>query len=145
MISIKLDTKKLDKSLRDIANAIRRQIRENCAAQLDMHDSQFDAYSPAYVIAKAKYQSKTKNLNIARASKVNMMRTGLMLRSIKVAKRGTGASLQYEIYFDDKSRAIIAYYHHMGKGQPKREFFGVSDKNAKAIYNTYLPKEVLTK
>lgn len=139
--TIKLDTRKLEKALNNVALDIANQIRTNCKNQLDGNDEQMDAYSEAYVIAKAKYQSKSKSLNLSRAKIVNMKRTGKMLNSISVAKIGK----HFEVYIADKSRAIIGYYHQMGLGVPKREFFGISKRNEKRFFERHFQEEILRK
>lgn len=138
---VTINQRAINKALNDIALDIRKQIRANCDKEIDMDGVGFKKYSQAYVIDKARYQSRGKNLNLARAEKVNLKRTGLMLRSISVTKKGD----QYEIYISDKSRAIVAYKHHTGSGVPERKFFGVSDADARRFYNNRMNKSILVK
>ena len=139
---IKLDVLQINKSLNNIALAIRKQILDNTRKGVDMDGNPFKEYSESYLNAKADYQSKGKvtAAKMVRASVVNMRLSGVMLRSISVRKVANG----YEIFFADKSRAFIAYAHQTGKGNlPERKFFGVSPADEKRFYAQYFNRPVL--
>lgn len=139
-MNFKLDTRKINENLRLVAVQIIKQIVTNANNSVDMQGNPLTDYSDAYVKAKARYQTKGKTPNYGRASKVNMKLTGKMLRSIKYTKMGN----TYEIYFSDPDRANIAYIHQMGRGVPKREFFGVSKQQEKQIFERYFKRGVLS-
>jgi hypothetical protein len=128
-MKLTIDKKALDKSLRNIALEIHKQIQDNTAKGVDMNGSQFAKYSEPYIKYKAKYQRGKGS-----GSHVNLMLTGNMLRSISHKKSGEG----YDIYFKEALMMARAYYHHFGKGQPKRAFFGVSQATEKSIFQKYM-------
>ena len=132
-----LDQKKLDTAMHKIANRILAEIRQNTRRGVDSDGNQFQRYSEPYLKYKTRYMAKGKQ-SVQKAgvssATVNLILTGKMMDSISVSKFGTA----YHIYFIDKDRALIAYYHHTGKKQPKRAFFGVSASREKAIYEEYM-------
>ena len=141
---IKLDVPRINKNLKDMALAIRKQILDNTKKGVDVEGNDFDAYSEAYLKAKADYMSKGKGTPInGNPSTVNLMLTGVMLRSMAVTRLNTST---YVIYFSDKNRALVAYAHQTGKGRlPVRKFFGVSDANADRIFKRYFSQSLLLK
>jgi hypothetical protein len=144
-MNIQLDMKVIDKQLRDIALAIRKEIRKKTANSVDMDGQQFEPYSAQYAIAKASYQSMAKpntmptGKAIAKASKVNLMLTGKMLRSMAIMK----GKNSYEVYFSDRQRALLAYRHQYGLGVPERRFFGISKAEETALYHKYFNAPVV--
>jgi len=134
-VKITIDRKQIDKNLKDIALAIRNEIRIKTRAGVDMNGKAFKEYSPLYKLLKEEYSGE------GRANVVNLMRTGLMMDSIAITKEGNA----FVIYIADPTRKIVAFAHHTGSGQPKREFFGVSKAKEKEFFERYFKKEVLVK
>jgi hypothetical protein len=137
-----LDTKKLDKALQDIANAIRKNIVDLTRLGVDMNRTPFKPYSEAYSKYKLEYTRGKRDISafrIARASHVNLKLKGTMMHSMSVGKIKDG----YEIFFSEKAMAVRAWTHHTGAGKmPKREFFGIAAAREKQLYEKYMPKDV---
>jgi hypothetical protein len=140
---IKLDTKQIDKNLKDIAMAIQNEIRKNTRNGVDMDGVRFADYSPNYLQFKAEYQTKgiIGDAQLTRAGKVNLRLTGLMMDSISITKENKS----YVIYIADPTRKIVAYAHHTGSGQKQRKFFGISKEKEQELFNKYFKKEILVK
>ena len=134
-MKITLDRKQIDKNLKDIALAIRKEILAKTRKGVDMNGVQFKKYSPLYQRLKEEYTGE------GRANTVNLLRTGVMLDSISITKEGNA----FVIYIADPTRKIVAFAHHTGSGQPKRAFFGISKDKEKEFFNRYFKKEILVK
>lgn len=140
-MKLELDKKALLKVIMDISLKIKKQIRDRTANGIDMDGKPFKPYSEIYLQQKADYQSKGKvsMVSMARASNVNLMLTGTMMRSKSMEVRQDPGKLQCEIFFPDKPLAIRAWTHHTGAGKmPQRKFFGVSKDEESKIYNKYM-------
>lgn len=96
------------------------QSRTKSGVSID-HDT-FKPYSADYLKYK-KTLGKT-------GSKVQLVDTGAMFRSMAIRKLIAG----YQIYFNDKNRAVIAYDHQIGTRVPKREWFGLSINDANMLF-----------
>jgi len=141
---VKLNTRAIDTALKNVSLEIIKQIRTNTAKGIDVEGSAFADYSPAYAAAKSALNTSKRKARSGKSrytGTVNLSLSGKMLRSIHATKKGD----HYEITFSDKDRALIAYAHNEGKGQPKREFFGVSDANKTAFFNKYFAVPMLVK
>jgi len=137
-----LDTRKLNKALQDIANAIRAEIKAKTRQGVDMNGAPFQPYSDAYAKFKLDYTRGKRDISaarIGRANVVNLLLKGTMMHSMSVGKIKDG----YEIFFSEKAMAVRAWTHHTGAGNmPKREFFGIAAARDKQLYNKYMPKDV---
>jgi hypothetical protein len=115
---IKLNPTKQE--LRDTALDIRSYMLERTKSGKDVNGRPFQKYSPAYREHKAKQMTFRGD-----ASRVNLMFTGEMHRSVSVKS----SEKQSEIYYANANRGEIAYHHQVGEGVPQREHFGVSEKD----------------
>ena len=119
---ISLDQSALNKMLLTAANYVTQEIRRRTLSGIDVNGKPFEPYSAQYAKAKAKS---------GRGETVNLTYTNQMLGSITVRLYQN----QAEIFIGENQRKKIAYYHHYGEGQPKREFFAVSDAKMKEIWS----------
>lgn len=108
--------------MKEMAGDAMNTIKKRTAEGRDVNGSEFASYSPLYGAYREK---KGRTLN-----PVNLMFHGRMLGSMSVEGITNGARL----FFRDRERSAIAYYHQTGQGDnPQREFFGLSDSEMRQL------------
>ena len=98
-------------------STVRNNILKTTTSGTDLNGTAFKQYSKMY--------KKIRTENSRQASPVSLTWTGNMLRSMKAFRISHGG----EIRFDSTRANDLAVKHNEGKGVPKREFFGLNQKN----------------
>ena len=115
----------LDTNLLVLTGSIRSFMQTRTKSGQDLNHGLFKPYSDSYALQKQK-RGKTGTV-------VQLVDTGNMFRSMSIRQISRG----YQIYFADKNRAAIAYYHQSGSGQPKREWFGLNQADANVLFKRF--------
>ena len=100
-----------------IISTVRNNILKTTISGVSLSGSAFKSYSKSYKIFRSQ--------NSRQSSPVSLTWTGNMLRAMKAFKISEGG----EIRFDSTRANDLAVKHNEGKGVPKREFFGLNQKN----------------
>lgn len=123
--------------MKEMAGDAMNTIKKRTLSGTDVNGSPFERYSKDYGEWKAgKGRSNEKGLNV-NATAVNLYYTGAMMRSLSIEGIPNGARL----FFRDRERSAIAYYHQTGQGDnPQREFFGLSDSEMRQLTDKLFTK-----
>lgn len=114
--------------MKEMAGDAMNTIKKRTAEGQDVNGAAFAPYSPQY----GDYRAKK-----GRSETVNLMFHGRMLGSLSVEGIPNGARL----FFRDRERSAIAYYHQTGQGDnPQREFFGLSDSEMRQLTDKLFTK-----
>lgn len=114
--------------MKEMAGDAMNTIKKRTAEGQDVNGSAFAPYSPQYGAYRVKK---------GRSETVNLMFHGRMLGSLSVEGIPNGARL----FFRDKERSAIAYYHQTGQGDnPQREFFGLSASEMRQLTDKLFTK-----
>jgi phage gpG-like protein len=105
----------------DLVTATAKIIRDRTRRGIDVDGKTFTAYSEAY--EEIKKQPK-RNVDL-----VDLTLHNRLLSSMTPKPMVNGAML----YFADSERRKIAYFHQAGGRVPQREFFGLSEGEAKQL------------
>ena len=100
-----------------VLSTVRNNILKTTTSGTDLNGTAFEKYSKIY--------KDIRSQNSRQASPVSLTWTGNMLRAMKAFKISEGG----EIRFDSTRANDLAVKHNEGKGVPKREFFGLNQKN----------------
>lgn len=99
-----------------VSDARNQMIKRTAVLGKDVNNEEFEEYSESY--AEEKLDSGRRN------TPVNLVYHGNMLRAISTKKTSKGA----DIYFNNASEEKKARAHNFGRGQKKRQFFGLGNK-----------------